>query len=247
MTDGIQLIHSDDNGNPKPGSALLHWVRVTDNPSPHLINQLTAGGAYPHADCGETDILSSLRDRGKDTTEVVIEHDASAGSRGTNGAQLVQALTDFGLAASWHTGTLGAGYVMNPLGGRLIAPAGYAAYKAASANEFVAISTPGPWDNVDMDAVQDARLTDLWNAVFGPVPIDGGETSYPAKPNNVDIIRRKLSGYAHPYPGANGSEISVPASAVTVSPLTAAQTAALAQVPTILAILQRLEAAAKTA
>ena len=243
MGDGFQLIYSDDYGNPKPGSALPHWVRVTDNPAPHLVNQLTAGGAYPHADCGEACVLSSLRDRGESPAVVTIEHDASATNGGTTGPKLVTALHDFGVASTYGAGTLGAGYIMNPLGGRLIAPADFAAYKAASAGQFVTISTPGPWDNIDMDATQAQQLADVWTAIFGPVPIDGGESTYPAKPNNLDIIRRKLSGYAKPYPAANGAEVT----AIAPVTLTAAETQALAQIPAILAILQRLEAAAKSA
>lgn len=241
MSDGIQLIHSDDYGNPDPRSGLLHWVRVTSNPQPSLVNQLTSGGAFPHADCGEADILSSLHDRGKTASVVTIEHDASAGSKGTSAAQLCAALAHFGIASTYHVGTLGPGYVMNPLGGRLIASVDYGQYAAASAREFVAISTTGPWDNDDMSALSEEQIADIHTAIFGPVAQDGGQPSYPAKPNNLDIVRRKLAGYSQGYPAADGAEITF--TNIGGAALTAAETAQLAQIPAILAILTRIETA----
>lgn len=247
MSDGIQLIHSNGNGDPDVRGGERHWIRVTSNPHPTLVNQLAAGGQYPHADCGEADVESTLRDRGIADPIRTIEHEAGATDRGTSGEALVHALAAVGVAATLHTGTLGAGYVMNPLGGRLISPAAYGPYRAATANQFVAISTAGPWDNGgDMSTLSEAQTNDLWHAVFTPVAIDGGVASYPAKPNNIDIIRRKLSGYAKGYPAAEGAEVTIPAATGSAT-LTAAETAALAQIPAILAILERFEAAFRTA
>ena len=241
MSDGIQLIHSDGYGN--PGGTYLHWVRVTSNPSPYPVNQLTDGGQWVHADCGEGCIESTLRDRGITASVPTIEHDAGATGQGTTAAGLVRALHDLGLAATGGTGTLAAGVVMNPLGGRVIPAADFGAYAAASAGQFVLISTPGVWDNVDdMSAQAEAQIADIWTAVFGPVPENGGLPTYPAKPNNLDIIRRKLSGYAQGYPAANGGEL-----ALTGVALTAAETAQLAQIPAILALLQKIDAALHSA
>jgi hypothetical protein len=247
VSDGIQLIHSDGYGN--PGGTHLHWVRVTSNPSPHPVNQLTDGGQWVHSDCGEACIESTLRDRGITASVPTIEHDAGATSQGTSSAGLVRALADLRVSATFHTGTLGPGYVMNPLGGRVIAPSGYAAYKAASANQFVAITTPEPWDNVDMSLLSEQQTDQLWHAVFGPTAVNGGTAGVTTPGNNIDIIRRKLSGYARGYPAANGADAEPVEATVssTGATLTAAQAAALAEIPTILAILQRIEAAAKTA
>jgi|HubBroStandDraft_6_1064221.scaffolds.fasta_scaffold00174_53 hypothetical protein len=241
MSDGLQLIHSNGNGDPLRGGAYLHWVRVTSNLHPAPVNQLTDDGKYPHADCGEASIRSSLYDRKINADVLTIEHDAGASSQGTTAAGLVRALHDLGLAASAGNGTLAAGVVMNPLGGRVFPASDFGAYAAASAGEFVSISTPGVWDNTDdMSAQAEAQIADIWTALFGPAAVNGGEG--PAKPNNLDIIRRKLSPYAQPYPAANGAEI-----VTTGVALTAAEIAQLAQIPTILALLEKIDAALHSA
>jgi surface antigen len=61
--------------------------------------------------------------------------------------------------------------------------------------------SPTPPEDNDLTSAQDAKLTQLWEAVFGPVPISGGSGTSP--PNNIDIIRRTVSPYAKGYPPAN--------------------------------------------
>ena len=251
MNDGFQLIHSDDYGNPAPRSALLHWVRVTINPHPALVNQLTAGGAFPHSDCGEACVESTLRDRGISDPIRTIEHDAGATNGGTSAAMLVRALADVRISAAEYSGTLGVGYVMNPLGGRLIAADAYAPYKAASANQFVAISTPGPWDNDFMSETTAQQIDDLWNAAFSPYG-EGGI----AKWSNPEVLRRMLAQLGATYNQSSELPfVPMPRPAAPAStPLTAAQSAALLAIPAISAAvasgdlaLAHIEAALKAA
>lgn len=144
--DCIWLIFSDDYGNPAPGSGLGHWVRVTDNPNLTIGNQLTDGAQFPHSDCGEECVASDLNDRGKGVSVITIEHEANAGPAGTNATQLVQALADNGVSAHVVSGDPPTGYVGNPLGGRVLSPASYPVYLAASQHEYVSIDTPGGSD-----------------------------------------------------------------------------------------------------
>jgi surface antigen len=67
---------------------------------------------------------------------------------------------------------------------------------------FLVESSPPLED--DLTPAQDAKLTAIFNALFEPVALDGGQgfPSY-ANPNNVDIIRRVVSPYAKGYPPAN--------------------------------------------
>lgn len=64
--------------------------------------------------------------------------------------------------------------------------------------EFIHLPQP---PEEDLTPQQAQQLQDIWDAIFGPVPIDGGEGT--AIPNNIDIIRRKVSPYKQGYPPAN--------------------------------------------
>jgi hypothetical protein len=82
-----------------------------------------------------------------------------------------------------------------------------------------------------MSAAAEQQIADLHAAVFQPVAINGGTSLETTPPNNIDIIRRAVSPYNAGYPPANG----IPAVAGTG--LSAAQSAALAQIPAIAAAL----------
>ena len=148
MSDFIVLIHSDGDGNPVATGPHLHWVVVTDNQHPVAVNQLSDGGAFPHADCGEASVRSILNSRGVAVTVVTIEHDAGAGSQGTNAGQLERALRDFGVAS-----TVTSAYpakntppfrtIMNPLFGR-IETGEQAAYEKAYAGNTIVVANPAP-------------------------------------------------------------------------------------------------------
>jgi hypothetical protein len=146
MSDFIVLIHSDGDGNPVKRGPHAHWVVVTDNDKPVAVNQLTAGGKFPHADCGEACVKSILASRGINEPIVTIEHDASAQSQGTTTAQLQRALADFGV----HS-TVSSAYpakntppfrtIMNPLFGR-IETGEQAAYEAAYDGVTIDVAAP---------------------------------------------------------------------------------------------------------
>lgn len=59
--------------------------------------------------------------------------------------------------------------------------------------------TPAQEDDVTPQLAQ--MIVDIWDALFGPVPIFGGEGV--AKPNNLDIVRRAVSPYNAGYPVAS--------------------------------------------
>ena len=244
MSDGLQLIHSNGNGDPLPGGRDLHWVRVTSYAHPTPVNQLTDDGAYPHADCGEASIRSSLYDRKINADVLTIEHDAGATSQGTTAAALVRALHDLGLAATEGTGTLAPGVIMNPLGGRVFPVSDFGSYAAASADEFVSISTPGVWDTVsDMSAQAEAQIAEIWTALF--VLFGQSGTRW----NNLESMRRALTnGTGAAY--TQGSEVPFvphPVAPPTAVALTAVEAAQLAQVPAILALLTKIDAALHSA
>jgi hypothetical protein len=146
MSDFIVLIHSDGDGNPVKRGPHAHWVVVTDNDKPVAVNQLSAGGKFPHADCGEACVKSILASRGINEPIVTIEHDASAQSQGTTTAQLQRALADFGV----HS-TVSSAYpakntppfrtIMNPLFGR-IETGQQAAYEAAYDGVTIDVAAP---------------------------------------------------------------------------------------------------------
>src|ERR1017187_3825675 len=63
MTDFIILIKSNGNGDPVRNGTHGHWCVVTDNTKIVAVNQLAAGGKFPHADCGEASVKSILAPR----------------------------------------------------------------------------------------------------------------------------------------------------------------------------------------
>lgn len=146
MTDFIVLIRSNGNGDPVKNGPHGHWVEVTDNPNPVPVNQLTAGGQFPHADCGEACVKSILASRGKPEAIVTIEHDSHAGSAGTTAAGVRAALADFGVATTQTNSypgkdTIPFRVVMNPLGGRVV-HGEQAAYKAAYDGVTIVCAVP---------------------------------------------------------------------------------------------------------
>ena len=146
MTDFIVLIRSNGNGDPVRGGTHGHWVEVTDNAHPVAVNQLAAGGKFPHADCGEACVKSILASRGKPEAIVTIEHDAKAGAAGTSTAGVRAALADFGVATTQTNSypgknTMPFRTVMNPLGGR-VETGQQAAYKDAYSGVTIVCAVP---------------------------------------------------------------------------------------------------------
>jgi len=99
-----------------------------------------------------------------------------------------------------------------------------------------------------MSAAAEQQIADLHAAVFQPVALNGGTSLATTPPNNIDIIRRAVSPYNAGYPPASG------VLAVAGAGLSAAQSAALAEIPAIAAALAtgdltlaHIEAALKTA
>ena len=150
MSDKIVLIHSDHNGNPSPGSALGHWVLFRLGSAPVPVNQLTAGGLYPHSDCGEACVESVLRTRGVNDDPIkALEHEEGAGAQGTNASQLEKSLAEDHIASSTSRNfPPGSGwYVMNPVGGRVLPPGQHNDYPAAYWGQTIDIAdgaTPAP-------------------------------------------------------------------------------------------------------
>src|SRR5579864_1430732 len=144
--DIFAMMHSNAFGD--PGGTLLHWIRATDYDAPFTVNQLTGGGKFPHEDCGEACIASTLHDRFNVSSVSLqtIEHDAdNAGSAGTTEQQLVDALAHFGIAARASHFPPSPGTIMNPLGGRRIPPALFPKYAAAFVGRYVVIDSPVTW------------------------------------------------------------------------------------------------------
>jgi hypothetical protein len=101
-----------------------------------------------------------------------------------------------------------------------------------------------------MSAQAEAQINDLWNANFSPYG-EGGI----AKWSNWEVMRRMLAQLGatygqpntlpfKPLPRPADNETTPPVTIVSLSP---SETAALAAIPAILAILQRIEAADKSA
>jgi len=69
--------------------------------TPTLVNQLLAGGAYPHADCGEACARSTLIDAGHNDLIGQIERTIGGNlANGTNIDELAHAMTSLGVPAS---------------------------------------------------------------------------------------------------------------------------------------------------
>jgi hypothetical protein len=178
--DQLMMIASNGYGQPCATCSERHWVLRTDDPNVIPINQLTAGGAYPHNDCGEACVESVLRARGIAPEMVTIEHDADgAGSAGTTEQALVDALAAFGIAAHVVADTPSPGRIMNPLGGLIFGANVFPAYAAASLNRGVVIDTPGPWQETTTEqpsgtsaapagATMDPEVIKALVSAFGP-------------------------------------------------------------------------------
>jgi hypothetical protein len=72
-----------------------------------------------------------------------------------------------------------------------------------------------PTGDTDLTPQEHAWLQDIFEAVFGPSPVNGGEGHAPG--NNLDIIRRKVSPYDEGYPPANPPAPAPAAAAVAVN------------------------------
>lgn len=244
MTDAIWLIRSDTNGNPHPGGSIGHYVLVTQNPHPAVFNEFNDGGAFQHADCGPACVLSALADRGQHPAARLVESACSTGQTGTSVAGVSQGLGHFGVVNTWAAGNPAPGYIMNPAGGRIIPPSEFPAYRAASAGYVVnfAATTAG----ADVTPEEHAWLLAVYNAIYGASP--------PQAWNNIEILRRQAVANGAPYGPAGGAPPTPPPAPAASGGLTAAQAAAIAEIPALQAAvtagnaaLGRIETALKGA
>jgi hypothetical protein len=181
MSDFIVLIHSNGDGDPTKDGADGHWVVVTDDQNPVAVNQLNAGGKFPHADCGEASVKSILASRGKPESIVTIEHDADAPSWGTSAAALQKALSAFGVKSTVSKtypakNTEPFRVIMNPLGGR-VERGQQSAYEAAFDGQTIELAAP--------PAPQPAQ----------PKP---DEKPVPEKPDTIHTVARFVVVPRHP-------------------------------------------------
>lgn len=143
--EAISLIGSNSYGDPDADSPLGHFVRVTSNTHPTPVNQLAEGGRYPHADCADACADSLLLDHGIRDSVLGIEVDLKTNEIGTQLSSLVtglQRLLPGGWAVTLVQGTPTRNTVMNPLGGRIVSPLGWAPYGHASKGWYVSIVAP---------------------------------------------------------------------------------------------------------
>jgi len=176
---------------------------VTDDQNPVPVNQLTAGGKFPHADCGEASVKSILASRGKPESIVTIEHDADAPSWGTSAAALQKSLADFGIKSTVSQSypaknTIPFRVVMNPLGGR-VETGQQEAYEAAYYGQTIDLAdapappapTPAPPKPAPVNAVHVVtRFTVEPRHPGGPLPIHTG-------PNSADRIKASEPNGVH--------------------------------------------------
>lgn len=203
MSDFIVLIHSDGDGNPVVDGPHGHWVVVTDDTDPEPVNQLSAGGEFPHADCGEACVKSILASsHGKPEAIVTIEHDANAGDQGTTAAQLQKALGDYGVKSTLtHTypakDTPPFRTIMNPLFGR-IETGQQKMYEAAYHGDTIVVADsslppkPKPVLEAARVNVLVARFDVIPRHASGSLPIHTGpnsaDTTKGFEPNNVRTV-----------------------------------------------------------
>ncbi len=140
--DVIMRIRANAYGQPDPHSDLGHFVRITQAGHFTPVNQLAAGGAYPHADCGEAVVESILIDRGHPTPIRTIEGEAQGTATGTFPPGLMKALEDAGISATENGVLPAAGNIMNPLGGLSLGGAHFPAYAAAYGGVTIDVSDP---------------------------------------------------------------------------------------------------------
>lgn len=173
-SDCILLIHSDSHGNPTPSGGNFHFVRRSDNPAMHVVNQMTAGGQYPGDDCGPADLLSRLYDDGRSASMHALEKACNTQGYGTSTADLLLGLWGYGYAADRVLGDPPRGWIHNPAWGGLIGPSGFDGYMAASAHEYIVIHTPGAWETAP---------------VSNPTPVGGRPESQEENPDVISVLR----------------------------------------------------------
>ena len=146
MSDAVWLIWANSAGDPWTGPGRVgHFVRVSDYPGMTIVNEFSDGGKYPHSDCGPACSLSTLADRGQHPSARDVEIADTTGANGTTLEGVSNGLGHFRVTNTWARGNPPAGWIMNPAGGRLISPAEFPRYLAASQGYVVTITAPDPW------------------------------------------------------------------------------------------------------
>jgi len=166
VTDVIQLESSDAHGNMVIGGADRHFVRYSDNPHMHAVNQMHDGGQFLDADCAVADTQSAMLDRGIQVSAITIEQEDATTANGTLVARVVIALRDAGIACHVANETPPGGlYVMNSAWGGIIAPADTGMYYACSLGWGVVIDAPEPWHTPTPTPTQEIEMLEATDPV----------------------------------------------------------------------------------
>ena len=144
MSSYLLAIYSDSAGNPYTGPGRIgHVVRVAPYAAMPLVNEFTSGGPLAHVACAPACIESRLIQGG--LTVPISEVEAVAGTAipvGTLDPGIERCLRYFGVANSFSASSPPSGWIMNPAGGRLVSPAAFPQYLAASQGGCIVMADP---------------------------------------------------------------------------------------------------------
>ncbi len=168
------LIDNDGSGFPQPGSGKGHFVRVSNNPTMHPVNQILGNGQWPNADCGDACISSFTFDMKKPVLIREIELLSGTFAGGTSIPGLMNALAALRYANHYVASTPPPGWIMNPAWGGLIPPAQSRPYIAASRGQCIVIDVkplppPTPLGAPDVNVV----IIENWNNQEHMFEVDG--------------------------------------------------------------------------
>ena len=149
MSSYVLAITSDAAGNPYTGPGRIGhvvWVvpaAVEAAFGIPVVNEFTSGGPLAHVACAPSVIRARLLQGGRDVP--ISEIEAVAGTSLPNGTLvpgIERALRAFGVAESFSPSNPLPGWMMNPAGGRLVSPAAFPQYLAASQGGCIVMADP---------------------------------------------------------------------------------------------------------
>jgi hypothetical protein len=170
MFDCIRLITSDGWGNPAPGADPRfhgHAVRQSDFAHMTALNQLSDGGRFIHNDCAVAAAVTMCIDRSLPVSVPEVEALFKTSTAGTMLVNLVDGMEQLQLQPRVEHGDPPPGFVMNPLGGRLLPPSVAPAYDAASEHVTIYSDAPLP-AATPATAVPKGADVKQWTLFYGP-------------------------------------------------------------------------------
>lgn len=158
-----------------------------------IVNEFTDGGVYEHFDCAPACVQSRLIQGGIVTTIDEIEELAGTKPpRGTLFPGIESCLRHYGVVEVFSAGEPPPGWIMNPAGGRIVAPSSFPAYLAAAQGGCIVMADPAapppPPPPTPLEG------PDVQTFVIEPMPPGSPPTLVPGVTGSTTLVLGSFSG-----------------------------------------------------